>query len=63
MKNRYKILTLILLVTMVGTTSCEFGDTNVDPDNPSNAPIQSLLPSIMGHMAYLSGGDASPGRC
>jgi len=46
-------------MAMVGTTSCDFGDINVDPDNPSNAPIESLLPSVMGHMAYLSGGDAS----
>ena len=59
MKNRNKILSIILSLALVGATSCDFGDTNIDPDNPTNAPIESLLPSVMGHMAYLSGGDAS----
>ena len=59
MKNRNKIYSIILSVALVGATSCDFGDTNIDPDNPTNAPVESLLPSIMGHMAYLSGGDAS----
>ncbi len=59
MKNRNKIYSIILSVALVVATSCDFGDINIDPDNPSDAPIESLLPSVMGHMAYLSGGDAS----
>lgn len=53
-------MTLIAIV-MFAFSSCEsyFGDTNLDPNNPTEVPASVLLPSIEGRLAYLIGGDAS----
>ena len=39
--------------------ACDFGSTNIDPDNPADAPQESLLPSAQAHMAFAFYGDAS----
>ena len=59
MKNiKYMYMTLIAIV-MFAFSSCEsyFGDTNLDPNNPTEVPASVLLPSIEGRLAYLIGGD------
>jgi len=45
---------------MVVLTGCEdyFGeDANVDPDNPTSATVNVLLPQIQGRLSYVYGGD------
>ena len=54
-----KKLIYILFVGLFGVTSCEFGDINLDPDNPAKAPQESLLPSAQAHMVWAFYGDAS----
>ncbi|NBW36969.1 MAG: SusD/RagB family nutrient-binding outer membrane lipoprotein [Cytophagia bacterium] len=57
MKNKFLII--ILMVTFL--MSCDFGDINVDPNNPSEAvvPLTLMLPSAQASLAYNLGGRAS----
>lgn len=43
----------------IGVASCDFGETNIDPDNPVDAPQASILPSVEAHLAFALYGDAS----
>ncbi len=38
-------------------SACDFGDTNIDPSNPVDAPVNTLLPTVEARMAYTLGGD------
>ena len=53
----FKYILPFLLVFVVA--ACDFGDTNIDPDNPADAPQESLLPSAQAHLAFAMYGDAS----
>lgn len=57
-KSWYLIAVATLLL---GFSSCQdyFGDTNVDPDNPTEVVPNVLLPSAQVRMAFTAGGDAS----
>lgn len=57
MKN--KLLILILAIGLAITTSCDYGDTNIDPANPQDVTVNLLLPSAQARMAYFFAGDAS----
>ena len=54
-KYIYKIS--LLSISLWFITSCDFGDTNIDPSNPIDAPVSTLLPTIEARMAYFLGGD------
>jgi len=46
MKNKFKHISLLFIAVLVSFTSCDtvdFGDTNVDPNSPSDASTASLL--------------------
>ena len=47
--NKY-IFAFILTISTF--TACEFGDTNIDPTRPADAPLNLVLPSIQAQMAY-----------
>lgn len=49
-----------ILLLMVVMTGCEdyFGENaNVDPDNPTSATVNVLLPQVQARLAYVYGGD------
>ncbi|BDC99457.1 SusD/RagB family nutrient-binding outer membrane lipoprotein [Persicobacter psychrovividus] len=48
---------LIMLLCLAGLWSCDFGDLNVDPANPNDAAVQTLLPTVQVRQAYMYGGD------
>lgn len=50
----------VLILTLSTFTACEFGDTNIDPTRPADAPLNLVLPSIQAQMAYNQ--VANPGR-
>lgn len=55
----YKFI-LPILILVLSLTSCEdyFGeDSNVDPDNPTEATLQVILPQVQARLAYTFGGD------
>lgn len=57
--NILKYITIFLLVGLL-LPSCEnyFGeDSNLDPDNPTEATLQVMLPQIQARLAYTIGGD------
>ena len=49
--------TLLLSVSLWLVSACDFGDTNIDPSNPVDAPVNTLLPTVEARMAYFLGGD------
>jgi len=54
MKNiKTYILSLVLLTTM----SCKFGDTNVNPANPTDVGLSALMPSYQTGMSFAIGGE------
>jgi hypothetical protein len=59
--KRYIIYSLGVLLTASVTfmTSCQkdFGDVNVNPNQPSDVPVNLLLPSAEASLAYTLGGD------
>ncbi|MCB0692507.1 MAG: SusD/RagB family nutrient-binding outer membrane lipoprotein [Saprospiraceae bacterium] len=61
MKKYNKIL-LIAIFSVFLSTGCEdyFGeDANVDPDNPTTATVNVILPQVEARLAYTYGGDFS----
>lgn len=56
-----KIKLIILAALMLTVASCEFGDINVDPNNPSQSkvPLALMLPSAQASAAYNLGGRSS----
>lgn len=56
MKKLYSILMLSVLIT-----SCDFGNLNVDPNNPNpnTVPLALMLPSAQASLAYNIGGRGS----
>lgn len=52
--NRY---IAALVASLLVLTSCDFGDINIDPANPIDVPIGSLLPASQAQLAYVIGGD------
>lgn len=62
-ENRYimrkylsiKILSLAVILSVI--TSCEFGDTNVDPAVPTDVSISALLPSGQTAVSWAIGGE------
>lgn len=50
-----------ILVLVAFLSSCDFGDLNVDPNNPSEAvvPLSLMLPTAQASLAYNLGGRAS----
>lgn len=61
MINIKSIYLVVVAAMVLGLSSCKdyFGDTNLDPDNPSTVTPGVLLPSAQVRLAYLVGGDAS----
>lgn len=53
----YCTYTLVLSVGLWLVSACDFEDTNVDPSNPIDAPINTLLSTAEARMAYFLGGD------
>lgn len=54
MKNlKTYILSLILLTAM----SCKFGDTNVNPANPTDVGMSALMPSLQTGLSFAIGGE------
>ena len=49
--------TVLLTIGLWLVSACDFGDTNIDPSNPIDAPISALLPTAEARMAYFFGGD------
>ena len=62
-KLKFTKLIAILIVGMVFTTSCENQwidpELNIDPDAPSDVPMEFILPAIQANMAYDLGGNTS----
>jgi len=56
MKRYYKPL-LMVLAAMVGISSCDFKDINVNPNSPTDAPMNVLLPAAQANLAYGIHGD------
>ncbi len=54
-KYIHRIIALILVVTTV--SSCEFGDTNVDPAVPTDVAMSALLPSGETAISWAIGGE------
>lgn len=57
MKNKLSLF--ILVIGLVIVTSCDYGDTNIDPANPQDVTVNLLLPTAQARMAYFYAGDAS----
>ncbi len=49
---KIKILTLVFLLLLGSFSACDFGDTNIDPTRPADAPLNLVLPSIQAQIAY-----------
>lgn len=63
MKNlRYKFF-VPFLALLVSVSSCDFGDTNIDPTRVDDAAVNLVLPSGIAHLAYNRGaaGARNPG--
>lgn len=57
--KRYIIKVFLLVTTLsVSISSCEFGDTNVDPSLPQDVAMSALLPSGETAVAWVIGGEA-----
>jgi hypothetical protein len=48
-----------LVAGMLAATSCEFGDTNVNPNSATDAPMNVLLPAAQANLIYGIHGDIS----
>jgi hypothetical protein len=46
-----------VLVTAVALSGCDFGDINVNPNAPTDAPMNVLLPAAQANLAYGIHGD------
>ncbi|MFM7216820.1 MAG: SusD/RagB family nutrient-binding outer membrane lipoprotein [Bacteroidota bacterium] len=59
--KRYNLLLLgtLLMVSTAFMTSCtkDFGDTNINPNQPTDVPVNLLLPSAQASLAYTLHGD------
>lgn len=49
-----RYLSLLILVVLA---ACDFGDTNVDPNNPTDAPLPNLLSASEVTLAYTAGAE------
>lgn len=54
MKN---IKTYILSFVLLTVMSCKFGDTNVNPANPTDVGLSALMPSLQTGMSFAIGGE------
>ncbi|WP_266366965.1 SusD/RagB family nutrient-binding outer membrane lipoprotein [Tellurirhabdus rosea] len=48
---------IALVLTAVGLNSCDFKDINVNPNSPTDAPMNVLLPAAQANLAYGIHGD------
>lgn len=48
----------ICLAFFIGASSCDFGDTNVNPALPSDVSAQAIVPAAQTGMAFAIGGEA-----
>jgi hypothetical protein len=55
--KKFNIYIYTLVFSLFALSSCDFGDTNIDPSNPADVPISSLLPAAQTQIAYIIGGD------
>lgn len=58
-KLKFKYITSLVLGLSVSLTSCDFGDINDDPGNPSEVTMPALMASSQGVMAYVLGSEVS----
>ena len=56
MKN-IKYTLILSLLMIAGLSSCDFGDTNVPPDQPADVSLSALLPNAETTMAFNVGGE------
>lgn len=50
---------LVLVTSGAVLLSCQFGDVNVNPNSPTDAPINVLLPAAQANLSYGINGDIS----
>ncbi|HNR16874.1 MAG TPA: SusD/RagB family nutrient-binding outer membrane lipoprotein [Chitinophagaceae bacterium] len=57
MRTIRKIKLAVLAIVLLGTSSCKknFLDVNVDPNNPTQASVDLVLPTALGYAAYNLG--------
>lgn len=52
-----KAMAISLMVLLISVSSCKKGlDINVDPNNPTDVPLRTVLPSAQANLAYTLGG-------
>ncbi len=56
MKKLIRIITAVFAAA-VSLSSCDFGDINVNPNAPTDAPVNVLLPAAQANLAYGLHGD------
>ncbi len=60
MKNIYKLGVFAAIIFLLGSCSKWIDtDLNIDPDSPSDVPVQLLLPSMQASAAYHIGGNTA----
>lgn len=52
-----KIKSYILPIIFLAVMSCKFGDTNVNPANPTDVGLSALMPSLQTGMSFAIGGE------
>lgn len=57
MKTNKLIIIIITACALVGITSCDFGDTNVNPAIPSDVSAQAIVPAAQAGLAFAIGGE------
>lgn len=62
-KSLYKRIPVLLALVFTFTACVDFGDINVDPNNPTDAPQGSLLPIAQADFTYVYGGDMARYSC
>lgn len=55
---RKQIIAIVVLLTMLGSYSCELTDTNINPNSPTSVPPNVLLPFNESRLARLMSGSA-----
>lgn len=58
-RNNHIVRALLLLMVVAFVSSCkkDFGDVNVNPNEPTDVPVNIILPSAEASLAYTLGGD------
>jgi hypothetical protein len=59
MKNKNINILLVLLTMFSGLASCNLSETNVNPNDPTDVPLETLLPPTIHHTNRLHGGNAA----